>query len=139
MQTLRSSEPVRPRLFNPKLSRDLEAIILKCLQKDPGSRYVTALSLADDLRRWLDGRPAQGGRVSLLGRGWRWCRRRPDAASLAASILVCFLAVFEFYRRADTQRQAHTQLTRLPIGASTLHRALSAALKFRNSPAVGNT
>ncbi len=105
MQALRTLEPARPRLFNPKLSRDLEAIILKCLQKDPGRRYVTAQSLADDLRRWLDGRPAQARRVSLLGRGWRWCRRRPVAASLAAGILVCFLAVFEFYRRADTQRQ----------------------------------
>src|SRR5262249_32304435 len=48
--------PVPPRELRPGLSRDLEAICLKCLARHPGNRYASALALADDLGRYLDGR-----------------------------------------------------------------------------------
>ena len=50
---IESSEPRSPGEFVSNLPRDLEAICLKALRKDPRQRYATAREFADDLRRWL--------------------------------------------------------------------------------------
>ncbi|KAF0244053.1 MAG: WD40 repeat-containing [Planctomycetota bacterium] len=46
-----------PRSLNPRIPKDLEGIVVKCLQKDPKLRYENAKDLADDLQRYLDGKP----------------------------------------------------------------------------------
>src|SRR5262249_27984032 len=59
-ETLRqvlSAEPVPPRSLCPNVPRDLEAICLKCLRKDPRQRYGSAEAVAQDLERFLKGRP----------------------------------------------------------------------------------
>jgi tRNA A-37 threonylcarbamoyl transferase component Bud32 len=79
-------EPARPRDLNRRVDPDLEAICLKCLQKDPQRRYDSAEALAEDLERWLDHKPIRAKRTGLLGRAVKWIRRRPVAAALVALI-----------------------------------------------------
>src|SRR5262249_54459585 len=94
-ETLRqviTAEPVPPGRLRPGLSRDLETICLKCLEKRPAKRYASAGGLADDLRRFLDGRPIQARRVGPVGRLARWAGRRPAVASLMAALATLTLA-----------------------------------------------
>ena len=65
MQVL-DAAPAPPRLLNPQVPRDLEAICLKCLHKEPARRYATAQQMADELQRFLDGEPTQASSVHLL-------------------------------------------------------------------------
>jgi WD40 repeat protein len=76
-------EPVPPSRLRPGVPRDLETICLKCLQKESARRYPSAQALADDLRRFLAGKPVVAKAVGLVERGWKWARRRPALAVLA--------------------------------------------------------
>ncbi|HZU38601.1 MAG TPA: serine/threonine-protein kinase [Gemmataceae bacterium] len=78
-------EPVPPSRLQPKLPRDLETICLKCLEKDAGRRYASAQEFADDLGRFLAGRPIVARRAPWWERGWKWARRRPATAALMAA------------------------------------------------------
>jgi formylglycine-generating enzyme required for sulfatase activity len=77
-----------PRAVRPGLSRDLETITLKCLQKEPGRRYPGCQELADDLRRWLDGEPIQARRAGRAERAWRWARKNPALAAALSALVV---------------------------------------------------
>lgn len=78
--------PVAPRQIDPRIPRDLETIVLKCLAKEPSERYATAQSLAEDLRRFQADRPILARRSNVVERFWRWCRRNPAIASLLAAV-----------------------------------------------------
>ena len=67
---------------------DVEAICLKCLSKEPSQRYFTAGQLADDLRRFLDGRPVEALPGGMIVRFGHWCRRNPVAACVIGVLLV---------------------------------------------------
>jgi hypothetical protein len=105
---IRVSDPVPPRRLKPGIPRPIDTICLKCLQLDARKRYPSADALADDLRRWLDGRPILARPVSIVERGWRWCRRRPVVAALVAALATTALAscggLNALYRRADAER-----------------------------------
>jgi WD40 repeat protein/serine/threonine protein kinase len=93
IQQVVTDEPVPVRQLQPHCPRDLETICHKCLQKDKGRRYPSAALLAEDLRRFQAGEPVQARAVTRWERGWKWVKRRPLAAGLAAVTLLLVLAV----------------------------------------------
>ncbi len=90
---VKSAEPVPPSRLQPSLPRDLETVCLKCLAKSPPRRYATAEALAADLRRFLEHRPVLARRTGPAGRLWRWCRRNPGIAGMAAAFAMLLLTI----------------------------------------------
>ena len=82
-----SLNPKSPRAIDPGIDRTLEAVCLKCLQKDPNDRYKSAEGTAKDLERWLAHRPTRARPLSRLGRSGLWSRRNPLGVGLALMIL----------------------------------------------------
>src|SRR5205823_8244021 len=93
IERIAREQPARPRRLDPQIPRDLETIVLKAIAKDPADRYQTATELAEDLKRFLADRPIKARRSSLLERGWRWCRRNPQMATLAASVAFLLITI----------------------------------------------
>ncbi|MEM7014216.1 MAG: hypothetical protein AAF585_22375, partial [Verrucomicrobiota bacterium] len=91
-QVLRQVEEERPARPSStiRVDRDLEAITMRCLERDPKHRYASASDLADDLERWLRGEPVMARWISGAGRLARWIKRKP---ALAAAWIVGILFV----------------------------------------------
>src|SRR5438128_7720127 len=110
------TEPRQPRLYNPKVDRDLATICLKCLEKDQERRYSSALALAEDLERWLKHEPIQARRTSLFTRGRKWLRRNPTRALAAASLTVLAAVVgWNIWKSELIHRPLTTGIAVLPF------------------------
>ena len=88
LRLVATTEPTAPSRLASAIPPELEAICLKCLEKEPGRRYDSALALADDLQRFLGGQPVTARRTGVLGRAWKWIRRHPQGAALIAALAV---------------------------------------------------
>jgi TolB-like protein/Flp pilus assembly protein TadD/predicted Ser/Thr protein kinase len=109
IKLLLETEPRQPRLWNPKIDRDLSTICLKCLEKDPLRRYSTALALAEDLERWLKHEPILARRTGVLARGKKWLQRNPTAAAMAALSLALLAAVAVIVWKSELFRPPATR------------------------------
>ncbi len=103
-------DPLAPRILQPGTPRDLETICLKCLRKDPAARYARAEDLADDLRRFLDGKPIKARPVSAVEKIGKWTRRHPLSAVAGATTVLALvlglLGLFDALRSAEARQQA---------------------------------
>lgn len=115
-------EPRRPRRLNRAISRDLETITLKCLEKNADRRYPSAGELADDLNRFRSREPIRARPIGPVGRAWRWCQRKPAlAASVTSVIVLLFITVVLLVsRQAQARRQAEAELAAGRAGAARL-------------------
>ena len=118
--TAPTGEPTRPsKAAAPVPARalrgDLDTICLRALHPDPARRYGSAAELADDLDRFLDGRPVEARRDSLAYVAGRFARRNKAAVAAAAVALVGLVGglgvaltslAAERAARADAERSA---------------------------------
>jgi len=96
-----NDEPPPPR----GVERELETILLKCLEKDPRQRYPSARALADDLTRWLDGEPIAAHAPSLFYRlRKRVAKRRGIYAAVALAVLAVLAVLAPLLWRASAGR-----------------------------------
>jgi serine/threonine-protein kinase len=92
LEQVRRQEPAPPWRWRRGLPRDLAAVCLKCLEKNPAHRYPSAEALADDLERWLAGKLTPPPTLGWPARARRALRRRPWAVAVAALGLLAALA-----------------------------------------------
>ena len=88
MRMIREVDPPPARSVQPAVSRDLDAICQKCLEKKAEQRYRSADELADELRAFLDGRPVLARPVSTTTRLTRWCDRNRLATALVSVVML---------------------------------------------------
>lgn len=124
-----TEDPPSPRTMAPDLERDLETICLKCLEREPDKRYASAELVAQELERFRAGEPIVARPITRLERGWRWCRKRPDVASLVAGLFLTLTiglaAASTLWRRAEANRaEAETNWQRAEDNADSLRRSL---------------
>jgi hypothetical protein len=107
-RSIETEAPRPPRDYRNDCSRDLDAICLKCLAKQPEARYSSARALADDLRQFLRDEPVQARPVGVVPRMMRACRRRPALAAVCggAALTVLLGAAGVSYQRAQAERHA---------------------------------
>jgi tetratricopeptide (TPR) repeat protein len=139
LEQVKGREPEPPSRGNRQLDRDLETVCLKCLYKEPEKRYASALALAEDLDRWLNGEPIQARRAGPWERLRKWGKRQPALAALigvaaAAGVsLVCGIvwhngqlqAAAELARRE--QKAAEEERRRAQKSATAERRAAAEA------------
>lgn len=77
-----------PRLVNAEIPQDLSAVCLKCLSKSPDERYASCQDFAEDLGRFLDGKPVLAREASAVEKTWRWGKRNPTLAIALTTLLV---------------------------------------------------
>ncbi|HJW46456.1 MAG TPA: serine/threonine-protein kinase [Lysobacter sp.] len=96
---------VAPRQHVPGIPRDLEAIVLHCLEREPQRRYASAGALAEDLGNFLAGRPVLVRPLGAMQRLARFARREPRLATAVAlavlALLVGVAATSLQWRRAE--------------------------------------
>jgi WD40 repeat protein len=116
-------EPISPSRLNPKVPRDLETICLKCLEKDPKRRYLTAGAVADDLRHFLNIEPIHARPSGRMERGLSWVLRHKSisealavVALLIATFVVGSIAAAAYFRNLEReQRKLAVNLGRLGL------------------------
>lgn len=108
-QRVLAADPVPLRRHDALLSRDLEAVVGKALDREPARRYASAEALAKDLQRVLDLEPTEARPVSGLTAAFRRLRRRPRtviASALVVAAVLCAAVVFVGYLRQTEKVQS---------------------------------
>ena len=143
LRRVTDEEPAPLRRLNPAVPVDLATIVAKAMAKDPSNRYETARHLGDDLARFLDGRPIAARPVGAVERAWRWCRRRPIQAGLAAALTLALLTGFagvtwswrEAVRQKGLLLRAEREARKQAAKADAINRFLIEGLLVEAEPA----
>lgn len=142
LKQVTEEEPPSPSSYNSALQRDIVTVCLKCLSKSPRKRYATALAVAEDLRRFLDGKHVRARPTGVIGRSTRWVRRRPFATAALILLFVLLSLTTGLYigydlevRRRAAEVEALARLQHHQLYASRMKLSLG-ALANLESPSV---
>jgi hypothetical protein len=91
MRAVASTSPPEPRRLARHVPRELSAICMKALSRDPNARYATARELARDLRDYRDFLPISAIRPTLRDRVVKWVRRHPRTATAIVTFVAALL------------------------------------------------
>jgi WD40 repeat protein/predicted Ser/Thr protein kinase len=136
-------EPLPPRRLNAKIPRDLETICLKCLAKEPLRRYLAAVELADDLRRFLIDQPIRARPPSLAYRAAQFVRRhKPLIGGITATVIALvaglvattIFAIREGHQRQRAERDAYHARLAAAVAALTEHNIAEALEQLGAAP-----
>ncbi len=123
-----SREPRSPRLYNPRIPRDLETIVMKCLRKEPSDRYASARALADDLLAFSRGDPIRARPQSFLEKSSWWVRRHRGHLAVAAIVIIAAaFAARSYFESRERWRVEYADLV------------TDAAVKLERSGAIAET
>ena len=86
-----NQDPIPPRMLNPLVDLDLNTICMKCLEKNPASRYESAEAFREELKRYLNGEPIIARPISTVARVGRWCRRNPLVSALLLAVALSMI------------------------------------------------
>lgn len=95
LRQIMGEEPAAPRRVDASIPADLETIVLTAMAKSRDERYATARALAEDLERFLTGKPTLARRPTLADRAVKWARRHRSIVKVAAfaMVLLCVVSV----------------------------------------------
>ena len=139
----RSQAPPRPCSLNRRVSPALEAICLKCLEKEPTNRYASAVTSPEDLSRFLGGKRVQAPLWTWTRPVRQWARHNPLPASLALGLGLVFLVatpwLYTLYRAEAAARFEADERTKESIQARNLaqHRLYVQTLQRADRLGIG--
>src|SRR5512132_1423271 len=115
LQAIMHEDPAPLRKIERDVPQDLEAIVMKCLEKQPAARYDSAKALGDDLQRFLDGELVTARKRSLGYVLWKRAKRHKGKVALA-SLLLIVAAVFTGAWVTARRRAAEQSLLSRELG-----------------------
>lgn len=127
-------------LGGARMPRDLDSVVGRCRQAAPGERYPTALELARDLERYLDGEPVTARQTGVLGRlrGWLHRRRAPLAiVGVAAAVALAAGLATHVAARAERRAVVGRELARGRSAVASARQLATAAGTVRAQALAG--
>jgi len=107
LNRIATSDPTPLRKLASSIPRDVETIIMKCMEKQPERRYAGAAEVAEDCRRYLAGEPVKARRTPLIVKAYRYVKRHRTYAALATAGVVLALATALLGLKIRSERGAY--------------------------------
>jgi len=126
MAMILHDDPAPPRKLNPQIEKDLETIILTCMEKDVGRRYPDGGALARDLTRFLEGEAIEAEPAGPVTRFVRRARRRraPLLLLLSTVLLAAIALAWGWFERDSRQASRARAAIESALNSDDLERAL---------------